>query len=486
MQCVFLPGSHKRSTRKGTYVYRYSDQVISEVCEVCRDADLIGVSFMSNYFDRAVQLTEAFKADNSAPVIWGGIHPTVRPEEALEHADMVCLGEGEEPLEELLALLDEGGDTSGVRNIWSKRDGEIIRNPIRPPIADLDSLPFFDYDLDWHYAFDPLLDSVRPLDDELLQRLLHTRPGLKGGFQKCYRTMTDRGCPHKCTYCSVSALKEIYEGHQFFRKRSVPHVIEELKLIKARFPFVETMQFFDDTFFSRSTKNLEEFAECYSREIGLPFHAQCSSGTLSKRKLEILVDAGLIYTEMGLQTGSPRMRKLYNRRETTEELVESVKIIHKFRKRMLMTDYHVILDNPWENDEDVLDTLDLVLRLPKPFGLRLSTLQFFPGTMLYDKGKEDGYLQNDVEEIYRHPFLAPQNRYPDFLIYLTTFQWIPNCLIRMLAGRHIVKALSRKGLAPVFRAGYALGERFHLAGKGLEALFSGDFGRISRYLKRIR
>lgn len=486
VRCVFLPGSHKRFSWKGTFVYRYSDEVIDQVRDICKDADLIGVSFMTYFFDRAVQLTEALKASTSAPVIWGGIHPTVRPEEALEYADMVCVGEGEEPLEELLALMGEENYTSGIENIWSKPNGEIIRNPIRPPITDLDSLPFFDYDLEGHYALDPRTDSIRPLDDDFFHHLMPTRPGLKGGLQKCYRTMTDRGCPHKCTYCSVSALKEMYEGHKFFRKRSVANVIEELKIIKARFPFIETVQFFDDTFFSRSTKNLEEFAKLYSQEIGMPFHAQCSSGTLSERKLEVLVDAGLIYTEMGLQTGSPHIRELYNRRETTEELIESTKIIHKFHKRMLTTDYHVILDNPWESDEDILATLDMVLRIPKPFCLKLSTLQFFPGTGLYDKGKAEGHLHNEIKEIYRHPFLAPQNRYPDFLIYLTTFQWIPNPLIRAFAGRRMVKALSRKGLAPVFRAGYALGEKLRLMGKGFEALFTGDFRRFARFFKRVK
>ena len=68
------------------------------------------------------------------PVIWGGSGPTLEPEWALQHADMVCVGEGEELIVELAERLDAGADYSDLQGLWLKRDGEIIRNPT-PPAA---------------------------------------------------------------------------------------------------------------------------------------------------------------------------------------------------------------------------------------------------------------------------------------------------------------------------------------------------------------
>ena len=69
------------------------ESVLVDLEDVTDGADLIGVSLMTLHFHRAVQVTERLKG--SCPIIWGGIHPTVRPEECLEYADIVCIGEGE-------------------------------------------------------------------------------------------------------------------------------------------------------------------------------------------------------------------------------------------------------------------------------------------------------------------------------------------------------------------------------------------------------
>lgn len=486
VRSIFIPGSHKQYSSKGDYVYRYGEDLLEELTELCKDSQLIGVSFMTYFFDRSVQVTQAIKKRFNTPVIWGGIHPTLLPEEGIEYADMVCVGEGEEALLELVQKLEEGKDYTRIENIWAKRNGTTVRNPLRPLIQDLDSLPFIDFDLDDHYCYDHVEDCFRKIDDEFLKESLSLRPSLNGDLQICYRTMTDRGCPHRCTYCSISKQKEMYEGQRFLRKRSVENTIEELKAIKKRFPFIQTIQFFDDTFFSRPTSDIEKFSKLYKENIVLPFHAQCSPTTITERKLECLVDAGLIYTEMGIQTGSKRIKEMYNRRESNERIIEAAKIINKYKDRLLTPDYHVILENPWEIDQDVIDTLNLVLELPKPFCLKLSTLQFFPGTRLFHKAKEEGLFKDAIGEIYRHPFLAPQSTYCNFLVYFATFAWIPKRVLRFLSSPSLVKIFSRKSLRNVYHYGFIFVEKMRLVGKGLESLMAGDFKRIKRYFKRIR
>lgn len=486
VRTIFLPGSHKRFTPGGSFVYRYTARVLDEIGELATDSQLIGISFMTYFFDRAVQLTEALKKRTNAPVIWGGIHATVCPEEALQHADMVCVGEGEDSLLEIVQRLEKGQDLTATRNIWLKRNNHIITNPLRPLIRNLDTLPFLDFDLDGHFCYDHLCDNIRQMDNDFFKSMLPLRPDLNGNLQVCYRTMTDRGCPHKCSYCSVSVQKKLYKGDCFFRKRSVKNVISELKNVKEKFPFIEAIQFFDDTFFSRSSSDIQHFGALYKEQIALPFHAQCSPATITEKKLEHLIDAGLIYTEMGLQTGSRQVRKMYNRKESNEEIIKAARIINTYKQRLLVPDYHVILDNPWETEHDTLETLHLILQIPRPFCLKLSTLQYFPGTELYVKGKEEGLLADDIRQIYRVPFLAPQNRYVDFLIYLATFQTMPGSLLNLLASPSGVRLLNRKSLQPLYHVACITLEKVRLLGKGIEALAKGDFQRILRYLRRIR
>ena len=97
---VFIPDPFGDDLRHD--VKRYSDPILDQVAHLCKDSDLIGITLMTNYFDGAVQVTERIKRDSDIPVIWGGIHPTIRPEESLKHADIVCVGDGEDAILELL------------------------------------------------------------------------------------------------------------------------------------------------------------------------------------------------------------------------------------------------------------------------------------------------------------------------------------------------------------------------------------------------
>lgn len=485
---VFLPGSIGLLREGGGFAYHYERSTLDDVVELCRDAPLVGVSFMSSYFDRAVQLTGELKRSLGSTVIWGGIHPSCKPEEALEHADLVCVGEGEEALAELLGGVRAGDGPGGVTGIWSRGGGGVARTPLRPLIRDLDSLPHFDFSNEEHFIFDIDTKRVVPLTDGLLSKALPQLPYFGNSFKRAFRTMTDRGCPHRCAYCNVSNLRAMYKGDRtpYLRARSVGDVIDELALIRQRFPFVEVIQFFDDTFFARSAPQLEEFAARYRERIGLPFYCQASPTTLTEEKLASLIGAGLVYVEMGIQTGSRRIKELYHRTESNEKILEVTNILHRHRDRLLRPDYHIIIDNPWESEADTYETVKLLYRVPKPFGLCISSLVFFPQTELYNKAVAEGLLTDEVADIYRKPFyLPPKRSYVNFLIYLLTFQRFPRRLLSLLVRERSVRLLSRPWLSPLFGACYLLGEGIRLAAKGLGAVRRGDWDRIRLFLRGL-
>jgi len=157
------------------------------------------------------------------PIIVGGSHPTFFPELLNNPSiDFICRGEGEYALEELLDRMDKGEDLTSIPNIWTKQDGSIIKNDVRPLIEDLDLLPIPDRSHYDKYHF------------------LRNNPHKK--------MITSRGCPFSCTYCYNSAFKALYRNKgRLVRRRSVKKVIEEILLLYHGGGW-KTLEIVDDAF----------------------------------------------------------------------------------------------------------------------------------------------------------------------------------------------------------------------------------------------
>jgi len=493
VRTVLIPGGVERLTYRTGYVYQYEPRLLNEVSEVCRGSDLIGISVMTHYFDRARQLTQHLKTTLGVPIIWGGVHPTVRPEESLEYADIVMVGEGEEAFLELAESLAAGRDIQHLQNIWVKNGEEIIRNPLRPLIQDLDTLPFFDFGLDDHYLYCNRAKRLEPLNKELLKQHFPQEPAPRSTFLDAfhrtisYKTMTSRGCPHHCTYCAERTLALMYRKQRYLRFRSSEHVMGELKWIKKELPFVESIFLFDDTFTARSLEDIQHFCRLYKQEIGLPFCIQASPTTTTREKMEALVDAGLMFVEMGIQSVSPRGMAIYRREVKPEKILEAARIINRYHPKIQPPCYHVILDNPWESSADVGQTLDLVLRLPRPFWLKRASLTLFPGTELFDRAVREGLIRSKEDErrlIYSKDLITPEGSYVNFLVYLAGFSNFPRCVVRLLAHPRLVKVLEVSKFKGVFLILQRLGDGSIVLYKGLRALLTGDFRRIRNFLAR--
>ena len=106
---------------------------------------------MTYCFQRVAQLSDYLRAQLHIPVIWGGIHATIRPEECLAHADFACRGEGEESLARLVAALEAGQPVTDIPNLVFRQDGRVVINPVAPLVQNLDAFPRPDYDLEDHY-----------------------------------------------------------------------------------------------------------------------------------------------------------------------------------------------------------------------------------------------------------------------------------------------------------------------------------------------
>lgn len=495
VRTLFLPGGVRQFIGEQSFRYEYEDALIEQVLDLCKDADLIGLSFMSNYVDRAIHLSQAIKRKLKAPLILGGIHPTVKPEECLALGDIVCVGEAEEALLELIDRMEAGRDARDVRNLWFRDADRVIRNPLRPLIQDLDSLPFCDFGTEGHYVYDIQQGTVTAMTKELLKKSFPLEPSLEGTFHDSYarrltfKIMTTRGCPHHCTFCAETTLREMYPAEKYLRKRSIPNIMEELLWMKRELPFVECVFLFDDTFLVRSTEEIREFSQSYKEKIGLPFHIQASPTTVNEEKMQALVDAGLAFVEMGIQSTSDAAKTLYRRTTPTETILKAARLFKRYERQIGPPCYHIILDNPWETSRDIRETLESVLKLPRPLWLKRSSLVLYPGTALYFKAKEDGILRTEEDEwrmIYAKHFHTPQGSYPNFLMYLAGFSGFPRGLIRLFNRDGLVRLLDRPGLTPFYFKTNRLVENLIIVWKGIRSLCRGDWKRIKRYWVRVQ
>jgi len=400
---------------------RFLDKTMDDLIRLTKDSDLVGISLMSNFWDNAIQITKKIKANHNIPVLWGGTHATVRPDECLDHADMVCIGESEEAVIELTRKMQKGEYYYDVKGMGFKTNEKKINNGHRPlpgspgsMFKTLDEIPSPDYDYKNHYTLNTT-DFVLNKNDGSI-----TKMNLKhlASFDNVYMTQPTRGCPFACTFCVNNATLAMYPHQKPIRKRSVEHLINELLHVKENLPFVEKIKFDDDAFFLHSLDDMKELAKQYKEKIKLPLMITgATPSTLRRDKLDVLVDAGLSEMRMGIQTAGERTKVLYKRPHSNEE-VEKAAIMVNDHKDKVTAWYDIILDSPWDTEEDSIETLMFLSKLPTPYKLTLFSLVFYPGTDLYKKAKADGIVKNDVDDIYRRHYHGCRPTYLNNLYFL--------------------------------------------------------------------
>ena len=175
--------------------------------------------------------------------------------------------------------------------------------------------------------------------------------------------------------------------------------------------------FDDDAFFLRSVSDIEDFSKKYKEHIGKPLIITgATPSTLTKEKLSLLVDAGLTQMRMGIQTAGTSTKKLYKRPHTNQQVENAVRMVHSHKE--LSGRYDIILDSPWDTDEDTIETLMFLSKLPTPFKLTLFSLVFFPGTELYRKAKKEGIIKDDLNDVYRKHYHGCKKTYLNGLFFL--------------------------------------------------------------------
>jgi len=384
---------------------------------------ILGISLMSEEFHNARDFSVAIKRDiPEINIVWGGIHPTIDPEDALNYSDYVFVGESEKSFLEFVEAVFKGMPVESILNLAYKSSGKVIVNDLRPLQENLDELPFPEHHPRGSFVLHK--GKVVRLDSALFKKYAR----FSGKFLSI---MTSRGCPFSCAYCCNSCFTKLY-GKSKVRKRSVNNVIDELKREVALYPDIIYVKIHDDNFFSYDLDWITGFARRYKREIGKKFWCLSTPLHFSGEKVAVLKDAGFCFVHIGLQSGSERVNKeVFNRFVPNDKFIEATKIANEHG---LVGYYDVILDNPWEEEDDLVEAIETLLRVPKPYMLQLFSLSFYQGTEIFRRANEEGLLFEDSRS---KNYLRFSPRFLNRLIRLVPL--IPAFLIRFfLKNRHSV------------------------------------------------
>ena len=279
----------------------------------------------------ALRLARAAKrARPGTLVAMGGTHVTFEPDLALHgEVDVVVVGEAEGAVVELADRMVAGQGWTDVANLAYARDGALVKNPMRPLVEDLDTLPPPDRELYYRYPF------------------IAQFP-----FKKF---TTGRGCVHSCTFCWNTTLRDMYSGQRFTRRKSPARAVSEIRKVVKSHP-TKNVHFSDDLF-TVYPSWLDEFAGLYRDEVGVPFTCNSSVEMVTTRVCEALQRAGCRGVAIGIETGNEDLRSRILAKTVTNDDVRRAAALIKGHG-MELTTFNMIA-SPGETLEDAFSTIAL-------------------------------------------------------------------------------------------------------------------------------
>ena len=267
----------------------------------------VGISSMSGLQIRySLEFAKKVRVENpSCPIVWGGIHPSLLPEQTVDspYVDVVVRGEGEATITDLANRLESNQPLSSVAGITYKVGGEIKTNPDRP-LIELDTIPIA---LPYH---------LLPIDEY---------PAVKSGR---FHVQTSRGCPNRCGFCY-----NLNFNARRWRGKSPNRVLDEFEYILKNFPHVKTIDPIDDNFFVDKRRVKEICEGILSRGIRVAWRANCRFDYLcdyDKKFIGLLEKAGCTELDFGGETGSERLQSFIHKDVTADQMVRSVDNLNRW------------------------------------------------------------------------------------------------------------------------------------------------------------
>jgi len=322
--------------------------------------DFIGLTSTTVLFPNALKIAQICRKEfPAAKIVFGGVHPSVMPDEVLSFdcVDYVVTDEGEETMKELVGEKK----ISEICGLSYKLNGKIVHNPSRPLIKDLDSIPLPAYHLLPMKKYSPAVGSYKRL------------PAMS--------IFATRGCPGRCTFCHRA-----FRG--IVRPRSARNIIDEIKYLKKNYGIRE-IAFYDDTF-TLFKKIVDEFCDIILAEnVDLTWSCFTRVDYIDEGILAKMKKAGCHLILFGVETADEEIMKNINKGIS---LVQVKEVIGMARKAGIETRASFMLGNPGETEETMKKTIAYAIKLD-PDEVQFNITTVYPGTEMFDWAKKNGYIK---------------------------------------------------------------------------------------------
>lgn len=267
--------------------------------------DVLGFGYWTCQFPFVSRLSQAVKQSRpDGLIIHGGVHPTLRPEDAAYNADWVILHESERSLSALIHA-HHAGDPNFVPSGSARMiDGHVVSREFDGFIEDLDSLPFPAFDL---------------LDLSQYSTPMHVIGGQR------LPIIGSRGCPYNCSYCVSPSFWK-----RRVRWRSPENIVDEMVYHKGRFG-IDRFHFWDDNLLLNRTHALELAEEILRRDLKVKWLGLTRASHIVRNEdiVPILAKAGFIGFEIGIESANPEAYTIVGKNESLENLVKACDIQKK-------------------------------------------------------------------------------------------------------------------------------------------------------------
>ena len=315
--------------------------------------DIVGITMLSVEVASALTISTICKEHNDkCHIVWGGVHPTFLFEDCLRNKEVnfVVRGEGEYAMLELCQVLEKGKHAlSEVKGLSFKENGNMVHNAVRPPIPNLDDIPF------------PARDCV--IYPETFD------------FKSLGSMIISRGCPFRCTFCSS---RNFWDKHVRFR--SPENMLKEIELLKTEHGTNHIM-FWDDTL-TINTGIIEKYCSALIRsKLKVNWKASTRADLVDEDSVNLMKKAGCAKLEIGVESGSDRMKKLIRKDVTNDQIKKAFKLINR---KGIGSGAFFMAGFPEETMNDLEQTFQLMKELDAT-EMAFNIFDPMPGSDEYDK-----------------------------------------------------------------------------------------------------
>ena len=353
--------------------------------------DLVGLSVMTMQVSSALKISKLIKEINpQIPIVWGGVQPTLFPEQTASHPliDMAVFGEGEATLLEIVQAIENKKELRGILGLAFQEKDKAIVNEKRP-FLKMDDLPLPNWSL---------------LAKEILEEIT------------LIPTHTSRGCPHQCAFCINSITHNSWRGY------SAELVLEGLEIIKQK-PYFKNkpMRFWDEEFFTNIPRAKKIIQGMLDKELIIPWETTARVDYIQDKMIDddflaLLKKSGCYLLSYGGESGSPRILKKINKGITPEQIIYSAKQTLKYN---IIPQYSFMVGLPGETKKDIIQTIKVINQLvklsPQIQILGPQSFRPYPGSALYQECVKKGWsapeLLDDWAKVVENElnYLSPRN-----------------------------------------------------------------------------